>query len=299
MSRSELLVATLIANPDRPVLTSQLVDKASHSLNASSVYWLCDGVACDIPLDDDIGPEKAKQALRNALQGEPVDFAVQIQDKRRKKLLVADMDSTMIGQECIDELADVAGLRDYISDITRRAMNGEIAFEPALRERVSLLKGLPLSIIDDVIENRITLTNGGKELIATMRGHGAYTALVSGGFTLFTKKIANAIGFDEHNANELVVEDGHLAGVVNEPILGKQAKLEKLEELCKKLNISPEDAMAVGDGANDLAMLNRAGSGVALHAKPLVAEAASIRIDYGDLTALLYLQGYRKSEFLH
>ena len=299
MSRSELLVATLIANPDRPVLTPQLVDKASHSLNASSVYWLCDGVACDIPLDDDIGPEKAKQALRNALQGEPVDFAVQIQDKRRKKLLVADMDSTMIGQECIDELADVAGLRDYISDITRRAMNGEIAFEPALRERVSLLKGLPLSIIDDVIENRITLTNGGKELIATMRGHGAYTALVSGGFTLFTKKIANAIGFDEHNANELVVEDGHLAGLVNEPILGKQAKLEKLEELCKKLNISPEDAMAVGDGANDLAMLNRAGSGVALHAKPLVAEAASIRIDYGDLTALLYLQGYRKSEFLH
>ncbi|WP_295965032.1 phosphoserine phosphatase SerB [uncultured Bartonella sp.] len=299
MSRSELLVATLIANPDRPVLTSQLVDKASHSLNASTVYWLCDGVACDIPLGDNIGPEKAKQALRNALQGEPVDFAVQIQDKRRKKLLVADMDSTMIGQECIDELADVAGLRDYISDITRRAMNGEIAFEPALRERVSLLKGLPLSIIDDVIENRITLTNGGKELIATMRGHGAYTALVSGGFTLFTKKIANAIGFDEHNANELVVEDGHLAGLVNEPILGKQAKLEKLEELCKKLNISPEDAMAVGDGANDLAMLNRAGSGVALHAKPLVAEAASIRIDYGDLTALLYLQGYRKSEFLH
>ena len=299
MSRSELLVATLIANPDRPVLTPQLVDKASHSLNASTVYWLCDGVACDIPLGDNIGPEKAKQALRAALQGEPVDFAVQIQDKRRKKLLVADMDSTMIGQECIDELADVAGLRDYISDITRRAMNGEIAFEPALRERVSLLKGLPLSIIDDVIENRITLTNGGKELIATMRGNGAYTALVSGGFTLFTKKIANAIGFDEHNANELVVEDGHLAGVVNEPILGKQAKLEKLEELCNKLNILPEDAMAVGDGANDLAMLNRAGSGVALHAKPLVAEAASIRIDYGDLTALLYLQGYRKSDFLH
>ena len=299
MPQSELLVATLIANPERPVLTPQLVDKASHSINASTVYWLCDGVACDIPLGDNIGPEKAKQALRSALQGEPVDFAVQIQDKRRKKLLVADMDSTMIGQECIDELADVAGLRDYISDITRRAMNGEIAFEPALRERVSLLKGLPLSIIDDVIENRITLTNGGKELIATMRGHGAYTALVSGGFTLFTKKIANAIGFDEHNANELVVEDGHLAGLVNEPILGKQAKLEKLEELCKKLNISPEDAMAVGDGANDLAMLNLAGSGVALHAKPLVAEAASIRIDYGDLTALLYLQGYRKSEFLH
>ena len=298
MPQSELLVATLIANPDRPVLTPQLVDKASHSVNASTVYWLCDDVACDIPLNDTISPDEAQKALRIALQGEPVDVAVQIQDKRRKKLLVADMDSTMIGQECIDELADAAGLRDYISDITRRAMNGEIAFEPALRERVALLKGLPLSIIDDVIEKRITLSNGGKQLVATMRKNGAYTALVSGGFTLFTSKIASAIGFDEHNANELLVEGDHLSGLVNEPILGKQAKVEKLEALCNKLNISPDDAMAVGDGANDLAMLKRAGSGVALHAKPVVAEAASIRIDYGDLTALLYLQGYRKSDFV-
>ncbi|MBH9975308.1 MULTISPECIES: phosphoserine phosphatase SerB [Bartonella] len=298
MSHSELLVATLIANPEKPVLTPQLVDKATDSINASNVYWLCDGIACDIPLNNNIAPDEARATLRNTLHGEAVDVAVQRQDNRRKKLLIADMDSTMIGQECIDELADVAGLRDYISDITKRAMNGEIAFEPALRERVALLKGLPLSIIDDVIEKRITLANGGKALIATMRKNGAYTALVSGGFTLFTSKIASAIGFDEHNANELVVEGDHLAGRVNEPILGKQAKLEKLEELCERLHISPDDAMAVGDGANDLAMLQRAGSGVALHAKPIVAEAASIRIDYGDLTALLYLQGYRKSDFV-
>ena len=298
MSHSELLVATLIANPEKPVLTPQLVDKATDSINASNVYWLCDGIACDIPLNNNIAPDEAQATLRNTLHGEAVDVAVQRQDNRRKKLLIADMDSTMIGQECIDELADVAGLRDYISDITKRAMNGEIAFEPALRERVALLKGLPLSIIDDVIEKRITLANGGKALIATMRKNGAYTALVSGGFTLFTSKIASAIGFDEHNANELVVEGDHLAGRVNEPILGKQAKLEKLEELCERLHISPNDAMAVGDGANDLAMLQRAGSGVALHAKPIVAEAASIRIDYGDLTALLYLQGYRKSDFV-
>lgn len=299
MSHSALLVATLIANPEKPALTPQLVDKACVSVNASTVYWLCDGVACDIPLGNHFNHDEALKALRTALKKEPIDIAVQIQDKRRKKLLLADMDSTMIGQECIDELAEEAGLRDYISDITKRAMNGEIAFEPALRERVALLKGLPLSIIDNVIEKRITLTKGGKELIATMRGNGAYTALVSGGFTIFTSKIANAIGFDEHNANELVIEGDHLAGLVNEPILGKQAKLAKLEQLCKQLNISTEDAMAVGDGANDLAMLKRAGSGVALHAKPVVAEAASIRIDYGDLTALLYLQGYRKNDFLH
>ncbi|WP_297322158.1 phosphoserine phosphatase SerB [uncultured Bartonella sp.] len=298
MSHSALLVATLIANPEKPAVTTQLVDKACHSVNASTVYWLCDGVACDIPLSNHFDHYEALKALRQAVGSTPVDIAVQNQDERRKKLLLADMDSTIIGQECIDELADVAGLRDYIADITRRAMNGEIAFEPALRQRVALLKGLPLSIIDAVITNRITLTKGAKTLISTLRGHGCYTALVSGGFTLFTSKIASAVGFDEYNANELIVENNHLSGLVKEPILGKQAKLAKLEELCDRLNISPADAMAVGDGANDLAMLNKAGSGVAFHAKPVVAEAASIRIDYGDLSALLYLQGYRKSDFL-
>lgn len=298
MSTNSLLVATLITNPTHPVLETTLVDKACQQVNANSVYWLADGIACDIPLPNTMNKAQALENLRNAIGDLPIDIAVQEQDKRRKKLLVADMDSTMIGQECIDELAEEAGLREHIATITRRAMNGEIAFEPALKERVALLKGLPLDIIDRVIKNRITLTAGGKELIATMRKNGAYTALVSGGFTIFTGKIAAMLGFNEHHANELKVVDNQLSGFVAEPILGKQAKLDKLEDLCKQLGISPDEAMAVGDGANDLAILQRAGSGVALHAKPIVAEAASIRIDYGDLTALLYLQGYRKHDFV-
>lgn len=298
MSTNSLLVATLITNPTHPVLETTLVDKACQQVNANSVYWLADGIACDIPLPNTMNKAQALENLRNAIGDLPIDIAVQEQDKRRKKLLVADMDSTMIGQECIDELAEEAGLREHIATITRRAMNGEIAFEPALKERVALLKGLPLDIIDTVIKNRISLTAGGKELITTMRKNGAYTALVSGGFTIFTGKIAAMLGFNEHHANELKVVDNQLSGFVAEPILGKQAKLDKLEDLCKQLGISPDEAMAVGDGANDLAMLQRAGSGVALHAKPIVAEAASIRIDYGDLTALLYLQGYRKHDFV-
>ena len=298
MSTNSLLVATLITNPTHPVLETTLVDKACQQVNANSVYWLADGIACDIPLPNTMNKAQALENLRNAIGDLPIDIAVQEQDKRRKKLLVADMDSTMIGQECIDELAEEAGLREHIATITRRAMNGEIAFEPALKERVALLKGLPLDIIDRVIKNRITLTAGGKELIATMRKNGAYTALVSGGFTIFTEKIAAMLGFNEHHANELKVADNQLSGFVAEPILGKQAKLDKLEDLCNQLGISPDEAMAVGDGANDLAMLQKAGSGVALHAKPIVAEAASIRIDYGDLTALLYLQGYRKHDFV-
>lgn len=297
MSANQMLVATLIAHPDNPVLTPELGDKASQHVNASAVYWLCDGVACDLPLGHDIEKHVAMTRLREALGEAPVDVVVQEQDKRRKKMLLADMDSTMIEQECIDELAEEAGLRPLIAEITRRAMNGEIAFEPALRERVALLKGLPLSIIEDVLAKRITLMSGGPALIATMRANGAHTALVSGGFTMFTAKVASLLGFDEHNANELVVEGDRLAGLVNEPILGKQAKLDKLLELCGQLEIAPEDVMAVGDGANDLAMLQKAGSGVALHAKPVVAEAASMRIDHGDLTALLYIQGYRKSDF--
>ena len=204
----------------------------------------------------------------------------------------------MIGQECIDELAAEVGLKEQVSIITARAMNGEIAFEPALRERVALLKGLPISVVDEVIEKRITLTPGGLELIATMKAKGHYTALVSGGFTVFTSRIAATLGFDENRANILGEKDGLLDGTVAEPILGKQAKVDALNDIATKLGISPEDAMAVGDGANDLGMLHLAGAGVALHAKPAVAAEAKIRIDHSDLTALLYLQGYRKSDFV-
>ena len=213
-------------------------------------------------------------------------------------LFVSDMDSTMIGQECIDELAAEVGLKPKVAEITARAMNGEIEFEPALRERVALLKGLPLSVIGDVIEKRITLAAGGPELVATMRANGAYTALVSGGFTLFTGPVAEKIGFDEHRSNILETDGDVLSGTVSEPILGKQAKVDALVEITERLGISTDEAIAVGDGANDLGMLELAGSGVAVHAKPSVAAQARFRIDHGDLTALLYLQGYRKTDFV-
>ncbi|MCB1383601.1 MAG: phosphoserine phosphatase SerB [Notoacmeibacter sp.] len=292
------LVATLIANPRDSLLSPALGDKAFGAVEASGLYWLADGMACDIVLMDGADGAAAEAALRSALDGAPVDVVVQDQDTRRKKILIADMDSTMIGQECIDELADEAGLKAHVAAITARAMNGEIEFEPALRERVGLLKGLPVSVIGSVIASRITLTPGGRELVQTMRAHGGYTALVSGGFTAFTSRIAAMIGFDENRANTLVEENGTLAGTVTDPILGKQAKVDALLEIAGKLGVTPADAIAVGDGANDLGMIQLAGSGVALHAKPSVAAQAAMRIDHGDLTALLYIQGYRKTDFV-
>jgi phosphoserine phosphatase len=292
------LVATLIANPSNPVLTPRLGEAAADAVKGRSLYWLADGVACDIPLPDGMAADEYLALLRETVAGHAVDVAVQDAETRRKKMLIADMDSTMIGQECIDELAAEVGLKDLVAAITARAMNGEIAFEPALRERVALLRGLDVSVIDTVIDSRITLTPGGIELVRTMKARGAYTALVSGGFTSFTRRIAALIGFDENRANILLEQDGKLNGEVKEPILGKQAKVDALNELAARLNISTDDAMAVGDGANDLGMLHVAGSGVAIHAKPAVAAEAQIRIDHGDLTALLYLQGYRKTDFV-
>lgn len=291
-------VATLIANPSNPVLTKTIAETAAEALSASGLYWLADGVACDIALKDGTDLVDAEATLRKIIDNQPIDMAIQDAEQRRKKFLIADMDSTMIGQECIDELAAEVGLKDKVSQITARAMNGEIAFEPALRERVALLKGLPITVVDDVIAKRITLTPGGMELIATMKAKGCHTALVSGGFTVFTSKIAATLGFDENRANILLEQDGLLTGEVAEPILGKQAKVDALEDIVAKLGISANDVIAVGDGANDLGMLGIAGSGVALHAKPTVAAQAKIRIDYSDLTALLYLQGYRKTDFV-
>lgn len=293
------LVATLIANPQNPVLSPAVAEAVCEALSTTSLYWLADGIACDIPLPDGASSSKTDSIIRKAIGDQPIDVVVQNDEHRRKKVLLADMDSTVIGQECIDELAAHAGLKDQVSAITARAMNGEIDFDPALRERVGLLKGLPLSVIDDVWEHRITLTPGGRELIATMRANGGYAALVSGGFTVFTGKVAEAVGFQEHRANQLAHAHGHLIGTVIDPILGKEAKVEALRDIVKRLSLNPDDVLAVGDGANDLGMLQLAGTGVALHAKPVVAEQASVRIDHGDLTALLYLQGYRKSDFVH
>lgn len=291
-------VATLIANPSNPILTAAIGEKAAEAVNAAGLYWLADGVACDIALRDGTAHSEAEDQIRAVIADQAVDLVIQTAETRRKKLLIADMDSTMIGQECIDELAAEVGLKDQVSLITARAMNGEIAFEPALRERVALLKGLPISVVDEVIEKRITLTPGGRELIATMKAQGGYTALVSGGFTVFTSRIAAVLGFDENRANILIEKNGTLTGDVAEPILGKQAKVDSLIEIADTLGIHTDEAIAVGDGANDLGMLHLAGSGVALHAKPAVAAEAKMRINHGDLTALLYIQGYRKTDFV-
>jgi phosphoserine phosphatase len=259
--------------------------------------WLDPGTAVDIAFEpSDTTPDAA--AIRSAL-APPTDIVMQPRDVRRKRLLLADMDSTMIGQECIDELAAYVGKKAHIAEITERAMRGEIAFAPALIERVALLKGLPASIVDDVIAKHITLTPGGRTLIATMRAHGAHTCLVSGGFTLFTRRIAAMIGFDEARANTLLIDgDGRLTGEVAEPILGREAKLETLVELRERFALAPADTLVVGDGANDLAMIMDAGLGIAYHAKPAVAAAAAARIDHCDLTALLYAQSYRRDEFV-
>ncbi len=245
-----------------------------------------------------IGHDEAVATLGAILASEPVDVAVQDETTRRKKILIADMDSTMIDQECIDELADEVGLKEKVAAITARSMNGEIAFEPALRERVALLKNLDMAVVDRIIANRLTLASGGRALVKTMRKAGAYTALVSGGFDVFTNRIAAMLGFHENRANRLIEANGRLTGEVAAPILGRAAKAEALHEISVRLGLTPVDAIAVGDGANDLDMIRLSGTGVALHAKPSVAAEAKVRIDHGDLTALLYLQGYRREEFV-
>lgn len=271
---------------------------ASQALGASDIEWLGEAIACDVAIPQGMHMAEAETILRDALASEPIDIAVQEREGRVKKILIADMDSTMIEQECIDELADEIGLKDRVAAITARSMNGEIAFEPALRERVALLKGLDMAVIERIISTRLTLTPGGRQLVATMRANAAYTALVSGGFDLFTSRIGAMLGFDEHRANRLIERDGRLTGETAEPILGRAAKAEALVEISARFGLTPADAMAVGDGANDLDMIRLAGTGVALHAKPVVAAEARIRIDHSDLTALLYIQGYRQADFM-
>ncbi|HET7412906.1 MAG TPA: HAD-IB family phosphatase, partial [Pararhizobium sp.] len=231
------LVATLIADPAVAALTSEIAERATAAVPANDLRWLSPGVACDILLGKNAARQTAEKSLRDALGPAPIDVVVQEAAARRKAFLIADMDSTMIGQECIDELAAEIGLKDKVAAITARAMNGEIAFEPALRERVALLEGLPLSVIRNVLETRITLAAGGPELVRTMNANGAYTALVSGGFTLFTGPIAEMIGFDEHRANILMEKDGVLTGKVMEPILGRQAKTDALHDITQRLGI--------------------------------------------------------------
>ena len=294
-------VATLIAGASDGALDPSLLERAQAMLpGAAAPQWLAEKIAADIPFS--ANGEHDDRALADRLRANagdrPVDVVVQPLRHRRKRLLVADMDSTMIGQECIDELADFAGVKDRVAAITERAMRGDIAFEPALRERIALLSGLSATVIDEVIANRVRPTSGAQTLVATMRAHGAYTCLVSGGFTVFTGHVAAILGFDEHHANTLLVDrQGRIASIA-EPILGREAKLDTLLAVARRRGLAMEQTLAVGDGANDIPMLEASGLGVAYHAKPKVAERAAARIDHGDLTALLYLQGYRQDEFV-
>ena len=290
-----MYIATFLCDPAKPTLDPSLVESLRNAWGGGDVIWLAADEAAEFVLAE--VPANADEVWQ-VCQDQSVDLIIQPAVNRRKKMLIADMDSTMIQQECIDELADEAGVGARVADITARAMNGELNFEAAIDERVGLLADLPESIIDHVLKTRITYMPGGAELLKTMRAGGAYAALVSGGFTAFTARVAEDLGFQENRANTLEVADGKLTGKVVRPILGQDAKLEALNEITARLGITPDDAIAVGDGMNDLLMLENAGAGVALHGKPALQDKVSIRVNHGDLTALLYIQGYAKSDFV-
>ena len=288
-----MFVITLISGTARN-LDAALVESLRNAWGGGEAVWLAPDEAAEF--DVPAIPDNRWDVWQDC-QAIGIDLVAQPFEGRRKKMLLADMDSTLIQQECVDELAAEAGVGAHVAAITARAMNGEIEFEAALRERVGLLKGLDVDVITKVLKERITYMPGGKALVATMKANGAYAALVSGGFTAFTEAVASHLGFDEHRANTLLTDGKVMTGDVREPILGREAKVAALRDISQSLGLNPADVIAVGDGANDLGMLGLAGSGVALHAKPSVAAQCDIRINHGDLSALLYLQGYSQDEF--
>ncbi|MBT5185460.1 MAG: phosphoserine phosphatase SerB [Kordiimonadaceae bacterium] len=286
-------VLTLISSSNSAAITDEIKDKYSTIVNASSIKWLSTNVAVDIYFDDSINDD-----VINQLKEEAFDYAIQKVATREKKLLLADMDSTIIECECIDELADFLGIKDKVSHITEAAMRGEIDFKDALRERVALLEGLKIEDLETVFNQRVKLTKGAEILVKTMNENGANTVLVSGGFTYFTGRVSEITGFQVNRANLLLHDDGALTGEVGEPIVDSDTKINSLKEFQQRDGLENHQTIAVGDGANDIPMLVGAGLGVGYYPHPIAGEAADVSITHGDLTALLYIQGYSKDQFI-
>lgn len=293
-------VITLIGDPDVALIPRSVIDAACSALSAmgatiGELDWLSERQACDLPIEG-IDPRGAVAAVRSEIAEFPIDIVGQRREHRRKKLLVADMDSTIIQQECIDEIADFVGRRAEVSEITERAMRGDLDFPEAVRARVSMFAGLDATTLERAYFERVTLTPGAETLVRVMRKNGALTALVSGGFTQFTSRVAERVGFDRHHGNELEIKHSKLTGKAVEPIKGGNAKVELLDFYRRELDISADTTLAVGDGANDIPMIKASGLGVAFHGKPSVVAAADAEIKYGNLTALLFVQGFRQAE---
>ena len=291
---------TLVGNANSSPLEPDHIERAFQCLGLpGETDWLAEGEACDLLFNSRLSAEDITKKARDALAGCSIDTVCTPIEGRRKKLLISDMDSTMVDQECIDELADAIGLGSQIRAITASVIQGNISFPEALRKRLELMKGMEITVLENVYEQRISLKSGARTLVQTMRHHGAFCILVSGGFTYFTSRIAARLGFHDHLGNELIFNHGKLTGEVKNPILGRSAKLNALLTLCDEKGFKPFDVLAVGDGANDIKMIEAAGLGVAFNDDSAsLLHHANARIDYADLTAILYIQGFRKSEFV-
>ncbi|MBY7649575.1 MAG: phosphoserine phosphatase SerB [Candidatus Liberibacter europaeus] len=292
------LVATLITNKSNPILSKSVVEKIMKAVNSTMFYWLANSIACDIILDSECIIDVCRQEILSIIANKPIDLVIHRTENRRKRMLIADMDSTMIQQECIDELADTIGIKEKVSSLTYLAMNGKIPFRDSIRERVSLLKGISIQTVLSIIEKRITYTPGGYEMVNTMKKNGAFTILVTGGFTVFADIISKKFGFDQYYANKLIDDNEKLTGKILDPIIDGKEKSKILLKATKMLNISPEDSIAVGDGKNDIDMIKMAGYGVAFHAKPIVIKQSKIHINHSDLESILYIQGYKQHEIV-
>ena len=292
-------VLTLIGNADSAPLEPVHIKQVFECLELNGeTEWLAEREACDLFINAQLNAELITNKSREALAGCSIDAVCMLTEGRRKKLLISDMDSTVINQECIDELADAIGLGSQIREITASVIQGDISFSDALRKRLGLMKGMESKILESVYEQRISLKTGARTMVQTMRQHGAFCILVSGGFTYFTNRIASRLGFHSHQGNELIFNDGKLTGEVQDPVLGRSAKLDTLMTLCDEHSLTPADVLAVGDGANDIKMIQAAGLGVAFHDTGSLRKQANAFIEHGDLTAILYIQGYHKSEFV-